>query len=62
MRASEPVTIVGAGPAGLGAAWALMQAGHENFAVKDEPPRDGGFRLSGWRRKIEVSKPKERKP
>lgn len=42
----DRILIVGAGPAGLGCAWALHKTGHQNFQVFERNPYPGGLGAS----------------
>lgn len=39
----KKIIIIGAGPAGLGAAWRLKELGHKNFIVYEKNPYPGGL-------------------
>ena len=45
---SRGVVIIGAGPTGLGAAYRLAEAGHQDFVVLDQASRPGGLAALGY--------------
>jgi protoporphyrinogen oxidase len=46
MAADQRIVIVGAGPTGLGAAWRLNEAGHNNWVLYESAAHAGGLSTS----------------
>lgn len=46
MSASPRIVILGGGPAGLGAAWRLVESGHANWSLYEAAPHAGGLASS----------------
>lgn len=45
-RSTERIVIIGAGPAGLGAAWRLVERGYTDFVIYEKQPYVGGLATS----------------
>src|SRR3989338_6416008 len=46
MKNKPSIVIIGAGPAGLGAAWRLTELGYNNFVIYERNPYVGGLATS----------------